>query len=121
MDEMVPGPELASPPETDHVTLAAVPLESAAVNCSTAVFEELFVLQPVQLVSIAAVPGEIDKPPPEGSMELPEVQPASAMMAGKTPSASMRTGRRRDKAGFPRLVDDPEHRRSAVSNGSLIT
>jgi hypothetical protein len=121
VDETVPAPELASPPETDHVTLGAAPLESEAVNCSTEAFEELFELQPVQLVSIAAAPGVTDRVPPEEFMDEPEVQPASRIMAGKAPSASMRTGPRCDKAVNPRLVDRPERGCSVVSKEFLLT
>ena len=55
---MVPGPLLASPPETDQATDAGPPAVSEALNCSTAVPCLLVPLQPVQLVSIVVVPGD---------------------------------------------------------------
>ena len=94
---MVPGPEFASPPETDQVTLAAPPPESVAENCSTVAPEELVVLQPVQLVSMAAVPGEMEKVPLD---ELPDgvpPQPASANRAGSAAIASARAGQCRSE------------------------
>ncbi len=59
---MVPEPEFASPPETVQVTVAPLPLVSVAENCSTGTLEEV-ALQPVQLVSIEAVPGETENAP----------------------------------------------------------
>ena len=96
---MAPGPEFASPPETDHVTLAAPPLESAAENCSTAVPEEL-ALQPAQFVSIAAVPGEMEKTPLDEPTDGVPPQPASANRAGSAAIASARTGQCRSEWDF---------------------
>jgi hypothetical protein len=72
-----PAPELASPPETDHETVAAPPPASVAENCSIAVPEVFVVLQPVQLVSIATVPGVIENVPFEELLEpaAPPTQP----------------------------------------------
>src|SRR5208283_677557 len=61
VDEIVPGPLFPSPPLTDHNTAAAPPLLSVAVNCSTDAPLALVELQPVQLVSIISVPGEMEK------------------------------------------------------------
>ena len=58
-----PAPVFASPPETAQLTLAAAPLESFAVNCSNTLPDESDPLQPVQLVSMVAVPGEIVNDP----------------------------------------------------------
>ena len=88
---MVPGPELASPPETDHVTPAAPPPESVAENCSTVAPEET-VLQPVQLVSMAAVPGEMAKAPLDEPTDGVPPQPASANSAIRAATARERTG-----------------------------
>ena len=97
---MVPGPEFASPPETDQVTLAAPPPERVAENCSKAAPEELVVLQPVQFVSMAAVPGEMEKAaldePPDGA----PAQPASANSAGSAAIASVRASQWRSERAF---------------------
>jgi hypothetical protein len=91
---MDPAPVFASPPLTAHVTDAAPPPLGVAENCSTAKPEELVVLQPVQLVSIATVPGEMDSvpPPPPPPPEADPPQPASTNKAGTTPAASNRAG-----------------------------
>src|SRR5271157_554575 len=68
---MLPGPLSVSPPETDQVTPAAPPLERVAVNCSTDAPCELAILQPVQLVSMAPVPGEMEKLAFEGFADTP--------------------------------------------------
>jgi hypothetical protein len=88
---MEPGPVLASPPETDQVTLAEMPA-CVAENCSTAVPVVFFPLQPVQLVSMVAVPGEtcrsMNCPPSRRSLQvqveqergrLPASAPANAL------------------------------------------
>src|SRR5271169_3420139 len=98
---MVPGPALVSPPETDHVTVAAPP-DCVAVNCSTACpVLLLVVLQPVQLVSIDTVPGVTEsEPPPPPPPPLPEAeppQPEMRMKAGTADAASTRAGQRRRK------------------------
>ncbi len=96
---MVPGPEFASPPETDQVTFAAPPTVSAAENCSTVAPEEL-VLQPVQLVSMAAVPGEMEKVPLDELADGIPPQPASANRAGSPATASARAGQCRSEWAF---------------------
>jgi hypothetical protein len=53
---MLPGPPIASPPETDQIIGAAFPLENVTVNCSTDLPLESIELQPVQLVSIVFIP-----------------------------------------------------------------
>jgi hypothetical protein len=56
---------------------------SVAVNCSTATPDELVALQPVQLVSIAPVPGVIETVPlDELAAALPPEHPASTHNAG---------------------------------------
>jgi hypothetical protein len=64
-----------------------------AVNCSKAVPDEFVVLQPVQLVSMAAVPGEIENVLPVVTPDTDPPQPASANRAGTAAAASSRTGR----------------------------
>jgi hypothetical protein len=85
----VPGPLFASPPLTVQVTLAAPPLESAAVNCSTAAPDELVALQPVQFVSIVPIPGVMDKAPFEFA-DAPPPHPASRHIAGIATTARTR-------------------------------
>ena len=96
LDVMVPGPALASPPETAHVTLAAPPPESVAESCSTGVPEELELLQPVQLVSIVAVVGETEKVPLEEPpvVVTPPPQPARTSRAGAANAAKLRADHR---------------------------
>jgi|SRR5580658_10135129 hypothetical protein len=91
---MVPAPVFASPPITLQVTAAASPSASVAANCSTGVPLELVALQPVQLVSIAPVPGLIVKDPLLGfALTVPALHPAMAMIAGAASrSANRRTG-----------------------------
>jgi hypothetical protein len=84
---MAPGPDKASPPLTDQVMLAEPPPER--VNCSEAP-DELVELQPVQLVSMVAVPGEREMPP-LGLAETAPPQPARANSAG--PAKARRRGR----------------------------
>ena len=57
---MRPGPEAGSPPLTDHVTGAEPPLLRVAENWWTGLAWLLRELQPLQLVSISAAPGEIE-------------------------------------------------------------
>jgi hypothetical protein len=89
---MVPAPANTSPPLTVHFTLAAPP-EPEAENCSKAApVDELLPLQPVQLVSMVAVPGEtlnvaLDEPPAAD----PPPQPASAIAAGAIAASSNRS------------------------------
>jgi len=97
---MVPGPAFASPPETDHVTLAALPLESVAENCSIAAPEELAELQPVQLVSMAAVPGKMEKAPLDEPTDGVPPQPANANRTGSVAIASARAGQCRSESDF---------------------
>ena len=97
LEVMVPGPEVASPPETVQFTLAAPPLK-VAENCSASPPEVALVLHPVQLVSMAAVPGEMERPPPEETPpDAPPPQPARTTNAGNTVPASMRPGSRRNQ------------------------
>ena len=80
---MVPAPLLASPPETDQVTVAAPPAERVAVNCSTEAPWVLVALQPVQFVSMELEPGAMENVPLEGFPEtVPPAQPAKTMRAG---------------------------------------
>lgn len=92
---MEPGPALASPPETDQVTLAAPPPDNVAENCATGAPEEFDVLQPVQLVSIVAVPGEMEIVLFDELFTDPPPQPASTNRIGKEKPASIRAGHRR--------------------------
>jgi len=97
---MVPGPEFASPPETDQVTLAAPPPERVAENCSKVAPEELVVLQPAQFVSMAAVPGEMEKAPLDEPPDGVPAQPASANSAGSAAIASVRASQCRSERDF---------------------
>ena len=95
---MVPGPEFASPPETAQFTLAVPPL-SAAENCSTNPPDVVVVLHPVQLASMVAVPGEIERLPLPLEELLTNVppQPARTNNAGNIAPASRRPSRWRKK------------------------
>src|ERR1035441_1917766 len=96
---MVPGPLLASPPVTFHVTLAAPPAVSVAVNCSTEEPDALVALQPVQLVSMLPVPGAIVKVPFDGlAVTPPPPQPARITSAGTRAMVSARTALPRRRA-----------------------
>jgi len=80
-----------------QVTVAAPPLLSVAVNCSTGEPELLVPLQPVQLVSMDAVPGETEKVlleelPEEVEAVVPPPQPANRISAGKPANARNRHG-----------------------------
>jgi hypothetical protein len=88
---MVPAPLFTSPPLTFQVTVAAPPLASVAENCSTDAPDELVALQPVQLVSIDAVPGVMEKVPFDGlAATIPPPHPASKQSAGIIAKASTR-------------------------------
>ena len=90
---IVPAPLFASPPETDQVTAAGPPPVSVAVICSTVVPLALVALQPVQLVSMEPVPGEMMKLAFEGSaVTLPTAQPATTSRAGAKRIAAIRSG-----------------------------
>ena len=87
---MVPGPEFASPPETVQFTSATLPL-NVAENCSTNP-PDVVVLHPVQLASMVAVPGEMERLPlplEEPPTNAPP-QPARRTSAGNIALASMR-------------------------------
>src|SRR5579862_7534041 len=56
---MTPVPAVASPPERDQMTGAALPLVSLAENRCTERPRGSVALHPVQLVSMAATPGEM--------------------------------------------------------------
>ena len=86
---MVPGPELASPPETVQFTPAAPPL-SVAVNCSTSPPDVVLMLHPAQLVSMVAVPGEMERLSLEETLLNVPPQPARTTSAGNIVPASMR-------------------------------
>lgn len=93
MEEIVPAPVVASPPETLQVTEAALPFESAAENCSTGAPLALVALHPVQLVSIEPVPGDMER---AGLLEFalappPPPQPAMASAAASGPAAKTAT------------------------------
>ena len=78
----------------DHVTAAAPPVFSMAVNCSSAE-PELDALQPVQLVSMDAVPGETEKVLlVELLAEAPPPQPATRARTGRPANASRRADHR---------------------------
>ena len=80
---MIPGPLFGSPPETDQVTGARLPSGRVAVNCSTGLPCAPVALQPVQLVSIETVPGEMEKLFLEGpAMTPPPAQPAITRRKG---------------------------------------
>jgi hypothetical protein len=89
-----PAPALGSPPLTDQETEAAPPPLNVAENCSTAWPALLVVLQPVQLVSMVAVPGEIEKVPFDDDPDADPPQPASSTKIGTAPAASTRAGQR---------------------------
>ena len=98
---MFPAPVLASPPITDHVTFAAPPPVNVELYCSIAAPEWLVVLQPVQLVSMAAVPGVTENVPFD-EVPVPDddpPQPARKMSAGTAAMPSMREGQRRRNLG----------------------
>jgi hypothetical protein len=61
-----------------------------AENCSTAAPELLVALQPVQLVSTVAVPGETENVPFEEVPDADPPQPASTTKIGRAPAASNR-------------------------------
>lgn len=116
--EMEPGPELVSPPETAHVTLAAPPPESIAENCSTGVPEAFVALQPVQLVSIEVVEGERENVPLEDvpvEATVPPPQPATTKTVGKIAAAKMRAGQRSRRLETPPPAGDTRRRRWAVT------
>src|ERR1700734_235696 len=118
---MEPAPEFGSPPEMDHVTVAAPPEARLAENCSTAVPDELVELQPVQLVSTAPLPGEIEKVPFEEVPEetVPPPQPAIAMMAGSVATATIRAGRERRNERVPPPPVNLERRRPSAVTDAL--
>jgi hypothetical protein len=126
---IVPGPVLASPPETVQVTLAAPPLFSVAANCSKAWPVVLLVeLQPVQLVSMLAVPRETEKaPPPPPEADPP--QPATRTKSGTAAAATRCAGQRRGKPDLSRcegltarrpLEREPGICRSVVTAGRSL-
>ena len=96
VEEMEPAPELASPPETVQVTVAAPPLLRVAVNCSTGELEEFVALQPVQFVSIVPVPGVMENSPFEAALAAEPPQPASANTVGSARAARSAAERRRE-------------------------
>jgi hypothetical protein len=69
--------------------VGVVPLLLDAVNCSAAEPDEVVVLQPVQLVSMAAVPGETESELPD-EPEADPPQPATTNAAGTTAAAASR-------------------------------
>lgn len=104
---IVPGPAFASPPDTAQVTLAAPPLFNVAVNCSTGEPDEPVVLQPVQLVSIEAVPGATEKVLFDEPVADPP-QPASNRKAGTAAAPSIRAG-----LAMRKLDENPRRAESA--------
>src|SRR5208282_6293418 len=88
---MVPAPEFASPPETVHFTLAA-PSPSVAENCSANPPDVVLMLHPVQLVSMVAVPGEMERLPLEETPFNVPPQPARTTSAGNIALANIRPG-----------------------------
>jgi hypothetical protein len=99
---MVPAPEFASPPEIVQFTLAVPPLNDAE-NCSTNPPDVVVVLHPVQLASMVAVPGEIERLVLGLEEPLTNVppQPARTNIAGSSALASTRPGHRRKKRILP--------------------
>ena len=88
---IIPGPLFGSPPDSDQVTVAAPPPANVAVNCSAGVPSTLVPLQPVQLVSIEAVPGAIENVGLVGSaFTPPPAQPAKTTSAGPSSAARIR-------------------------------
>jgi hypothetical protein len=79
---MEPGPLTASPPSTDQKTGAAPPPVSVAASCNDATLAAPAALQPVQLVSMAAVPGVTEKAAFEGLAATVPPHPAKASSAG---------------------------------------
>jgi hypothetical protein len=108
--EMDPAPALASPPLTLQLTDAAPPPLSVAVNCSIVWPVVLLVaLQPVQLVSTVAAPGEMEKVLFEELFADPP-QPESRMKIGTAPAANIRPGLPKSKLD-PRPNLDPRLRK----------
>src|ERR1035437_2947766 len=98
----MPGPMIGSPPETDHITGAAFPLVSVALNCSTEAPRESIELHPVQLVSMVvdssarlsaeSGPSEIVKLEfAKALAAVPRPQPVSTAMPGTSRTAQTRT------------------------------
>jgi len=110
---MEPGPALASPPETDQVTPAEMPA-CVAENCSTGAPEEFVVLQPVQLVSMVAVPGEMEIVLFDELFTEPPPQPASTNKIGKKEPASIRVGHWRINEWNPPPLSTRKRRRRSV-------
>jgi len=78
------------------------------VNCSTAEPELLVALQPVQLVSMVAVPGEIENVLFEEVVDgVPPPQPASTIKAGRPANTRNREGH----ALHTSINDTPDHAR----------
>ena len=96
LELMVPVPDFASPPETVQFTLAALPL-TVAENCSANPPDVVVVLHPVQLSSMVAVPGEMERLPLDEPLTNAPPQPARAIRAGNIALASMRPGLCRNK------------------------
>jgi len=87
---MDPAPVLGL---TAQFTVAAPPLLNVAVNCSTAEPELFVALQPVQLVSMASVPGEIENVLLEELVDgVPPPQPTNRIRAGRPIIARSRDG-----------------------------
>jgi hypothetical protein len=93
--EMLPAPAFTSPPLTDQLTEAAPPPLRVAENCSMADPEVLTALQPVQLVSMVAEPGETEKVLLDEVPDADPPQPASKTKTGTAPAANSRAGQRR--------------------------
>jgi hypothetical protein len=85
---MLPAPVLGL---IDQLTLAEPPLLSVAVNCSMGVPDEFLALQPVQLVSTVAVPGETENVLLEELLDAkPPPQPADKSVSGRPAIANAR-------------------------------
>jgi hypothetical protein len=103
LDEILPGPLFASPPDTDHVTAAGPPPVKVAVNCSTDLPCALVTLHPVQFVSIEFVLGEMEKAALLGSAATcPALQPAAAANIGVRSNATALAGQLRASNNSPR-------------------
>ena len=89
----MPGPLRASPPLTFQVTSAPSSAGRLVRNCSTGVPCLPDTLQPVQLVSMTLVPGEMEKlVPAESAATIPPAQPATASRTAGRKKAANRSG-----------------------------
>lgn len=116
--EIVPAPLVESPPLTDHVTEAAVPLACLAENCSAALPEELVELQPVQLVSMEIVEGETLKPAVNAVAALP--QPARSSTTGAMAQTNGRAARAQRLSRYARPTTAEALRSVSAAIGAMF-